>query len=125
MSNEHVRCGLTYECSQKPESQRPIPVKVNAGKVVQNVNPHDWYSHSKPTPGVIQVKTSTNVVIAQSAAPYSLTVTTNSCNRASLKRCKCSFEFSITSKACCTVFLISAGSASNLSALRMTMRQPG
>lgn len=43
--NENIRCGLTYECSKKPGSQRPIPVKVNAGKVLQNVNPQDWYPH--------------------------------------------------------------------------------
>lgn len=38
--NEFVTCGLKAEC----ESREKIEVKVDAGKTVDDIKPHDWYA---------------------------------------------------------------------------------
>ncbi len=42
--NEVVRCGLTFQCTQKFKKNRPIVVKISSGQTIGNIKPHDWYS---------------------------------------------------------------------------------
>lgn len=41
--NKYVTCGLKYEC----QDTTPIIVKVEEGKTVSGIDPHDWY-HYQP-----------------------------------------------------------------------------
>ena len=40
--NEYVRCGLNAQCA-RTSSRNPIVVRIDAGKVVNGINPQDWY----------------------------------------------------------------------------------
>jgi hypothetical protein len=40
---DHVICGITYECEQVTTGN-PIPVKVEPGENLSEINPQDWYS---------------------------------------------------------------------------------
>lgn len=40
--NDTVMCGLTYDCEQVTTGN-PVPVKVESGKTLSEINPQDWY----------------------------------------------------------------------------------
>jgi hypothetical protein len=42
--NQHVICGLTYQCGQKFPKPQPLNVKIAAGQTISKIQPHDWYS---------------------------------------------------------------------------------
>jgi hypothetical protein len=42
--NEHVKCGLTFQCGQKHQKNSPIVIRIAAGQTTTNIKPHDWYT---------------------------------------------------------------------------------